>query len=59
MEVEKKKPLFLHCGSGVTRSPTAAIIFLCIYKKIQPWNNIHAAVQLLKGVKKDIFPNIN
>jgi protein tyrosine phosphatase (PTP) superfamily phosphohydrolase (DUF442 family) len=29
--------VYLHCSSGVTRSPTLALVFLCMFKRVESW----------------------
>lgn len=59
VEVEKKGPLLVHCTSGVTRSPTVALAYLCIFKKIEDWDNPHGFSNYLRVLNPRIFPNMS
>lgn len=59
VEVEKKGPLLVHCTSGVTRSPTVALTYLCIFKKIEDWDNPLGFSNYLKVLNPRIFPNMS
>ena len=59
VEVERKGPLLVHCTSGVTRSPTVALAYLCIFKKIEDWDNPHGFSNYLRVLNPRIFPNMS
>lgn len=59
IEVERKGPLLVHCTSGVTRSPTVALAYLCIFKKIEDWDNPHGFSNYLRVLNSRIFPNMS
>ena len=40
--------VFVHCSSGVSRSPTLALTYLCLYKKIEDWRNPESSAHYLK-----------
>ena len=54
----ERQMLFIHCSSGVTRAPTLALLYLCLFKKIEHWKNPHGSLSYLKGCCKEICPNM-
>lgn len=42
----------------MSRSPTLAIVYLCLFKKIEEWNNPYGCLSYLKGIIKNIYPNM-
>lgn len=46
------------CNSGMTRSPTLAILYLCLYCEIECWQSPIDVYQILKYHKPMSFPNM-
>ena len=57
VDVERQS-LLIHCSSGITRSPTLALVYLCLFKKIEHWKNPHGSFSYLKDSCKEICPNM-
>ena len=49
---EKKMKVYLHCTSSVTRAPTAAIVYLCLYVRTynykKQWKDHHDVAGFVK-----------
>ena len=56
--ISPNNAVYLHCSSGVTRAPTLAIIFLCLFKLIEPWRHLEASFRYLQNFNKEIAPNL-
>jgi protein tyrosine phosphatase (PTP) superfamily phosphohydrolase (DUF442 family) len=37
---DKHNRVFVHCGSGISRGPSAVLTHLCLYKKVNCWEDI-------------------
>ena len=53
----KNLKVFVYCSSGITRTPTVIMAYLCIYKKIQCWNKIFQVDEILKQYIPYSYPN--
>ena len=45
---DEQQRVFVHCSSGVVRSPTLVLIYLCLFMKHDHWENPHQVEQFLK-----------
>ena len=39
---KQSKKVFIHCSSGLIRTPTVVLTYLCIFKRVKTWKNISA-----------------
>lgn len=46
--------IYMHCSSGLTRGPTLALVFLCLFKRIEQWKVVYSAMKFLQNFKNDI-----
>lgn len=44
----KNQKVFVYCNTGVSRAPTIVMAYLCLYKKVNIWEDIEAVGDLLK-----------
>lgn len=56
--VVPNQSIYVHCCSGVTRSPTLVLTYMCIYKKIEQWKNINGAKSYMMNYCQNVLPNI-
>jgi protein-tyrosine phosphatase len=57
-ENQNHKKIYLHCNSGMTRAPTVAIVFLCLFCKVKCWQNPVEVYKLFKSYRSTCFPNM-
>jgi protein-tyrosine phosphatase len=43
-----KHKVYVHCCSGVTRGPTLAVVYLCLFLKVQQWQSIFEVEKLVR-----------
>ena len=55
---KEHKKVYVHCTSGMTRAPTLAIVYLCLYCKISCWRDPIEAYQFFKQNREVCFPNM-
>jgi protein-tyrosine phosphatase len=36
----KQRRVFIHCSSGLVRSPTVVLAYMCIFKRVKNWRNV-------------------
>jgi predicted protein tyrosine phosphatase len=51
--------VFIYCGSGVSRSPTVALAYLCLFKKVADWPSVTSVASTIKKMKPYSHPNIS
>ena len=56
---EQGHTVYLHDTSGLTRAPTLALIYLCLFVKIRTYENLPEACALLKQYHSVSTPNLN
>lgn len=56
--VEKKLNVLVYCGTGISRSPTAAMAYLCLFKNVQCWENLPLVEEHLKLYHPSGMPNL-
>lgn len=49
MVQDERAKVFIHCTSGIVRSPTLVLIYLCLFMKHKNWKNPFQVEQHLKG----------
>jgi len=37
---KQDKKVFIHCSSGLNRTPTIVLTYLCIFKRVKSWKNV-------------------
>jgi protein-tyrosine phosphatase len=40
--------VFIYCESGVSRSPTVAMAYICLFKKLKQWPSVDGVRDLIK-----------
>ena len=53
-----KSKVYLHCASGVSRAPTLALVYMCLFKKIDQWQNVFSCLNYLQSYCKETAPNM-
>ena len=52
------RKVYVHCTSGMTRAPTLVILYLCLYCKVQSWNDPISTYKFFKRNRDVCFPNM-
>jgi hypothetical protein len=55
---DKHNKVFVHCSSGISRGPSAVLTHLCLYKKVNCWEDIDQSAVLIQQHHQEAFPNI-
>jgi len=50
--------VYVHCTAGMGRAPATVLAYLCLYKKIESWQDIVASDQFIKSYRKVSTPNL-
>lgn len=37
---KQNKKVFIHCSSGLIRTPTIVLVYLCIFKRVKSWKSV-------------------
>ena len=56
--VEKKLNVLVYCGTGISRSPTAAMAYLCLFKNVKCWENLSLVEEHIKLYRNCCKPNL-
>lgn len=55
----KNKKVFIHCTSGIVRSPTVVLAYHCLYKRTEHWKNVHLSRNSIVESVNDSNPNVD
>lgn len=50
--------VYVHCTSGLTRSPAAILAYLCLFKKIKCWQTPDEALKYIRTFNPKLNPNM-
>lgn len=53
----QRKPTFVHCSSGVSRAPTLALTYLCVFKRVSSWASVEKTNAFVKSTHPSFYPN--
>lgn len=57
--VEKQnKKVYIHCSSGLTRSPTSVLAYLCIFKRVKQWKSVTSTRDVITENCHSSLPNV-
>lgn len=56
--VDKKLNVLVYCGTGISRSPTAAMAYLCLFKNVICWENLQLVEEHIKVYLPSCKPNL-
>lgn len=56
--VSKKMNVFVHDSTGISRAPTAALTYLCLYKNVSCWPSVPQSARIVKNAHKPAVPNV-
>jgi len=54
----KKLNVYVHCTAGMGRAPACVLVYLCLFKKVDCWNDPEQVNQLVKSYRKVSVPNM-
>ena len=54
---DDQRSLYVHCTSGVSRSPTIAAVYLSLFKKVKEWPDSDKIIDMIKENKNKVHPN--
>jgi predicted protein tyrosine phosphatase len=55
---ERNQRVYIHCTSSITRSPTLAIVYLCLFVISDDWSQPQKVADFIKQYHKFSFPNM-
>lgn len=50
--------VFIHCSSGLVRSPTVVLAYLSIFKRVKSWKNINLSRDFVVLNSQNSVPNV-
>ena len=50
--------VYVHCTAGMGRAPACVLVYLCLFKKVDCWNDIRAVDLFVKSYRKVSTPNL-
>lgn len=53
-----KLNVFIHCNSGLSRSPAVLITYMCLFKKIKCWERAEDVLKFVKTMNSKLCPNM-
>jgi len=56
--VNKGQRVFIFAGSGVSKAPTSALCYCCMFKKMNCWPLVPQVSQRIKNINKYFLPNV-
>ena len=54
----KNQTVYVHCTAGMGRAPACVLVYLCLYKKVQCWNDPNEVDKFVKSYRKVSVPNL-
>ena len=54
----RNKKVFVHCTAGVGRAPSVVLAYLCLYKKVDLWDDVNAVYEFMKFNHIESKPNM-
>lgn len=54
----QKQQTYVHCSSGITRTPEVVIVYLCLFKKHKSWPSPESVAHFLNAFNFRINPNM-
>jgi len=55
---KQNKKVFIHCSSGLIRTPTVVLTYLCIFKRVKTWKNISLTRDFVTECCSKSMPNV-
>lgn len=55
---KQNKKVFIHCASGLIRSPTVVLTYLCIFKRVKQWKSVPKSRDFITESCSQSMPNI-
>lgn len=55
--VGNNRRVFVHCSSGLVRSPTVVLAYLCIFKRYKNWRNVIETKDFIVEYSHNSIPN--
>ena len=50
--------VYVHCTAGMGRAPACVLVYLCLFKKVDCWNDPEKVNQFVKSFRKVSVPNM-
>ena len=50
--------VYVHCTSGISRSPAAVVAYMCLFKRIKCWEGYEDVAHFVKAFNPKIHPNM-
>ena len=54
----KGQKVYVHCTAGMGRAPATVMLYLCLFKKVEFWNDIEAVDKYIKSFRMCSTPNL-
>jgi hypothetical protein len=55
---KQNKKVFIHCSSGLIRTPTIVLTYLCIFKRVKSWQNVSQTRDFVTESCSQSMPNV-
>lgn len=55
----KRQIVYVHCTAGMGRAPACVLSYLCLYKKVNGWQDPYNVDRFVKSYRKVSVPNMN
>jgi protein-tyrosine phosphatase len=49
--------VFVFCQSGISRAPTLALLYTCLFKRLFSWENINLTSHFIRQTVTGVIPN--
>lgn len=56
---KQNKSVFIHCSSGLIRSPTIVLAYLCIFKRVKQWKSVPQTRDFITESCSSSMPKVN